>query len=87
MSGESELESWREEKQSSYLYRVLAEREPAAELKKLFTRLADAAEEQARHWERLAAGRGVTLPQSFTPSARARVVAWLLRGLGPQHML
>lgn len=87
MSGESELESWREEKQSSYLYRVLAEREPAAELKTLFTRLADAAEEQARHWERLAAGRGVTLPQSFTPSARARVVAWLLRGLGPQHML
>lgn len=87
MSGESELESWREEKQSAYLYRVLAAREPAAELKKLFTRLADAAEDQSRHWEQLATERGVKLPRSFTPSMRARVVAALLRRLGPRHML
>ena len=87
MSGESELESWLEEKQSSFLYRVLADCEPAPELKTLFMRLADAAEEQSRTWERLAAERGATLPKGFKPSARARIVAHMLRRLGPERML
>ena len=87
MSGESELESWHEEKQSSYLYRVLADCESTAELKTLFIRLADAAEAQSLHWEKLAAERGVTLPKDFKPSSRARLVASLMRRLGPERML
>jgi len=87
MSTESELESWREEKQSSYLYRVLADCEPADELKRLFIRLAGAADAQSLQWEKFAADRGVSLPKDFTPSTRARLVAGLLRRLGPRHML
>ncbi len=87
MSDESELESWHEEKQSSYLYRVLADCERADELKTLFTKLADAAEAQSLHWEKIAAERGVTLPKGFKPSSRARLVAALMRRLGPERML
>jgi VIT1/CCC1 family predicted Fe2+/Mn2+ transporter len=87
MSSESELESWREEKQSAYLYRIVADCEPAAELKTLFGKLADAADAQALHWEKIAAKRGVTLPSGFHPPLRARIVAGLLRQLGPERML
>src|SRR5690348_6732078 len=84
---EPETESWQEEKQSAFLYRVLADCEPATELKTLFIRLADAAEAQALHWEKLAAEHHVTLPAGFKPSARARIVAHMLRQLGPERML
>ena len=87
MNAETELESWQEEKQSAFLYRVLADCEPATELKTLFIRLADAAEAQSLHWERIAAEKGVTLPKGFTPPMRARFVAQLLRQLGPERML
>ena len=87
MSGASEQESWHEEKQSSFLYRVLADCEPAAELKTLFIRLAEAAEAQALHWEKIAAEHGVALPKDFKPTTRARLVAELMRRLGPERML
>lgn len=87
MSTESELESWQEEKQSAYLYRVLARCEPAVELQTLFTKLADAAEAQSKHWEKIAADKGVALPTGFEPSLRARLVAHMLQRLGPQRML
>ena len=87
MSTENELESWQEEKQSAFLYRVLAGCEPAADLKTLFTKLGDAAEAQSLHWEKIAADKGVTLPKSFAPPIRARLVAHMLRQLGPERML
>lgn len=87
MSNESELESWREEKQSAFLYRVLVTSESTQELKSLFTRLADAAEAQSLHWQKIAADKGEPLPTSFTPPARARLVAYLIRQLGPERML
>jgi len=83
---QAELESWHEEKQSAFLYRVLAEREPVAENKTLFRKLADAAEAQSLHWEKLAGQKGVSLPE-FSPSIRARLVAHMLRVLGPHRML
>jgi vacuolar iron transporter family protein len=82
-----ELESWYEEKQSAFLYRVLSQREPGKELKTLFTRLAEAAESQARFWEKLAVEKGVTLPSRFEPSMRARIVSHMIRRLGPRRML
>ncbi|MGE5626280.1 MAG: VIT1/CCC1 transporter family protein [Bacillota bacterium] len=84
---ETELESWHEEKQSAYLYRVLAGCEPAAEIKTLFLKLADAADSQALHWEKIAAQKGVALPRQFQPEMRARIVAHMLRRLGPHRML
>lgn len=82
-----ELESWYEEKQSAFLYRVLSKREPSKELKTLFSRLADAAEAQSRHWEKLAVEKGLSLPSGFEPSMRARIVAHMIRRLGPRRML
>ena len=83
---EIELESWHEEKQSAFLYRVLAEREPVAENKTLFRKLAEAAEAQSLHWAKLAGQKGIPLPE-FSPSMRARLVARMLRLLGPRRML
>lgn len=84
---QAELESWYEEKQSAFLYRVLSQCETGRELKTLFARLADAAEAQARHWEKLAAAKGVTLPARFEPAMRARIVSHMIRRLGAHRLL
>ncbi|MGH8369555.1 MAG: VIT1/CCC1 transporter family protein [Gammaproteobacteria bacterium] len=82
-----ELESWYEEKQSAFLYRVLAQREPGKELKTLFSKLAEAAETQSRYWEKLAVEKGLASPIRFEPSMRARIVSQMIRRLGPRRML
>lgn len=82
-----ELESWYEEKQSAFLYRILAQRETGKELRTLFSKLANAADEQAGHWEKLAANKNQKLPERFEPSVRARIVAHMIRRLGPRRML
>src|SRR5690242_11767052 len=87
MSGEHEFESWHEEKQSAYLYRVVAACEKSPEIKAMFLKLADAADHQAQHWHKLAAERGVTLPENFRPELRAQLVAHMLRRLGPERLL
>lgn len=87
METQAEYESWHEEKQSAYLYRVLAGCEPAPEIRTLFLKLADAADAQSLHWEKLAAEKGVGLPGEFRPEMRARIVAQMLRRLGPHRML
>ena len=68
MSGNDPLEGWREEKQSSWLYRELADCEPDARIAELFRALAAAAEFQAEKW--LAASPGIS-PPPFSPSIRA----------------
>jgi len=79
----SAQEHWREELQSAWLYREIArvERDPAA--RAMFGELAAAAEAQAAHW----AGVAPSAPGTFAPSRRARVVARLVRTLGPRRML
>ena len=79
MSG---LESWREEKQSAWLYRELAACEPDARIADLFRALATAAEGQADTWR----GESGTEPPLFTPSTRARITAMLARRLGPRRI-
>jgi VIT1/CCC1 family predicted Fe2+/Mn2+ transporter len=78
-------EHWHAEKQSAFLYRVLARTESAPKAKQLFAELADAAEDQARTWEGEAARRGESLP-SFALSARARVVAALIQRFGGRRV-
>lgn len=77
-------DSWREEMQSAWLYRVLAQVETDATKGELFAALADAAETQARIWERQMADDGEPPPPRFRPSRRAHVVAAVLRLLGPR---
>jgi hypothetical protein len=78
--------SWREEKQSAWLYRALAHAEKDSRIATLFLALADAADSQAATWEQAARSAGQALPQAFEPSSRARLVAVLARRLGPRRV-
>jgi VIT1/CCC1 family predicted Fe2+/Mn2+ transporter len=78
-------ESWFEEKQSAWLYRHLAEREPDEDFRRLFGELAEAAEGQAGTWARKAVREGESFPE-FRPTPRARVVAALLKLFRPKTL-
>ena len=80
MSG---LQSWREEKQSAWLYRALAACEPDPRIADLFRALATAAERQAETWQP-SSGEAATM--TFVPSPRARLAAHLARALGPRRV-
>jgi len=70
-------DSWYHERESAWLYRVVAAHDPDPTHRQLFEALANAAEEQAEHWARQAN------PGAFHPRLRARLVAGLVRRLGP----
>jgi len=71
--------SWLEEKQSAWLYRVLAKVERRPTLSQLFTTLAAEADAQAALW---AAKIGNGALPTFEPTLRARIVAGLARRFG-----
>ncbi len=73
-------DSWYHERESAWLYRVVANAESDPRHQQLFRALSQAAEEQATHWARLAN------PGEFRPRARARLVAILVRRLGPRAL-
>jgi vacuolar iron transporter family protein len=81
-------DSWYHEKESAWLYRQVAAAEPDPHKQRLFTQLAGAAEEQAAKWETSSRSnaRAPAGSRVFVPSMRARVVARLLRLLGPRAM-
>jgi len=79
----SGLESWREEKQSAWLYRALAACEPDPRIADLFRALATAAERQAETWQ---PSSGEAAAMTFVPSPRARLAARLARALGPRRV-
>lgn len=75
-------QSWYHEKQSAWLYGVVAAAEPDPGRRELFLKLATAAEEQAACWRRV----DPSIPDRFSPNARARIVAGLLRHFQPRHL-
>ncbi len=70
---------------AAYLYRIVAKHEPEARRKRLFEELARDAEAQAEHWRVEAGSRG-RIDRPFKPSLRARLVALLVRLLGPRRL-
>ena len=82
----SALNSWQEEKQSAWLYRLLAQAEPDVSKRRLFEQLAQAAESQSGVWLAQIKQHGGTEPE-FRPTARARVVAFLVRNIQPRLLL
>ncbi len=81
------LDSWYHEKESAWLYRQVAAAEPDPHKSRLFLALAAAADEQAAKWE--TSTRHGTPPSSrrdFIPDLRARIVARLVRRLGPRSL-
>lgn len=79
MSGQ--LDNWYHERESAWLYRRVAECEPEPRRSQLFASLALAAERQAARWEQSLGSVPV-----FSPAVRARIVAWLLRRIGPRAL-
>lgn len=79
-------ESWQEEKQSAWLYRVVAECERGTPREALFNELAQAAEEQAAIWLVAITQRGGQPPAPFQPDVRTRIVARLTRAFKPRAM-
>jgi len=77
------MNNWYEEKQSAWLYRLMAEVEPDPTKRKLFASLAKAAESEAKVWQAEIDKRGGNVPE-FHPTLRARLVAALIRRLGPR---
>jgi VIT1/CCC1 family predicted Fe2+/Mn2+ transporter len=78
--------AWTEEKRSAWLYRVIAACERGTPREMLFVELARAADEQAGIWEDVLARQGRTPPRRFRPDLRTRLVARLVRSLGPRTM-
>mgnify|MGYP005846661151 FL=1 len=82
----SNYDSWHEEMQSAWLYRVVAECERGTPREALFHELAQAAEDQAGIWLAAIRDAGEAAPPPFRPDLRARIVAYLTRAFGPRAM-
>jgi VIT1/CCC1 family predicted Fe2+/Mn2+ transporter len=80
------LESWREEKRSAYLYRIISDVESGTPLQILFLELAQAAERQAAIWVTEAGNTGIALPQHYLPEWRVRITAQGVRHFGVRAM-
>jgi len=80
------LSSWQQEKQSAYLYRVIAQVEQSPARRALFSKLAEEADGQAAIWAAQISDAGRKTTLDYAPSARARVVAQLVRRLGARRL-
>lgn len=79
-------EGWTDEMRAAYLYRVLAEVEQASSRADLFRQLAAESEGQAAIWAQTGASAGRAVPASYLPDRRTRIVASLIRTVGPRAM-
>jgi len=80
------LASWHEEQRSAFLYRVCAQAEPDGTRAELFRRLSAEADAQAAIWRAQLTARGHAAPAPYQPDGRTRLVAALVRRLGPRRL-
>jgi VIT1/CCC1 family predicted Fe2+/Mn2+ transporter len=80
------LESWTQEKESVFLYDVLAASERSPERRALFEKLSGEASGQAAIWAEELRRAGSAAPARYVPSARVRVVARLVRWFGAARL-
>jgi VIT1/CCC1 family predicted Fe2+/Mn2+ transporter len=80
------FESWQEEERSAFLYRVCAEAEHDVTRAEMFRRLAGEAEAQAAIWRAQMTARGHPAPPPYAPERRTRLIATMVRRLGPRRM-
>lgn len=81
-----ELESWREEKRSAFLYKQVSDAECGTPRQILFLELAKAAEQQANLWALEIKKAGGALPEIYEPDARTRMVGKLVGVFGPRRV-
>ncbi|HKW80408.1 MAG TPA: VIT1/CCC1 transporter family protein [Casimicrobiaceae bacterium] len=80
------LESWTEEQRSAYLYRACSAAETGTPRAELFMRLSGEAEAQAAIWRAQLTASGKPAPAPFVPDLRTRLVARLVKLLGPRPL-
>ncbi len=78
--------SWREEKRSAWLYRVVAQCEHGTTRESLFNELAQSADDQAEIWLNTIVQSGGSPPKAYRPDLRTRIVALLTRAFTPRAM-
>ena len=74
------------EQEGIALYRALAKAEKDSGRAEIFEKLAAAEEHHASRWARLLEESGVEVPK-YLPSLRVKVLGWVSRNLGTQHVL
>src|SRR5205085_10813415 len=74
------------EQRSAFLYRVCAQAETDNRRAQLFLGLAGEAEAQATIWRAQLTARGHPAPRAYQPDSRTRLVAALVRRLGPKPL-
>lgn len=80
-----ELQRWREEKNSAYLYRTLSDLESGNPRQLLFLELAKDADEQAALWVKEIRKAREMPPVGYAPGTHIKSITWLIRWLGPRH--
>jgi len=80
------LSGWQEEQRSAFLYRVCAEAEDVEARAELFRRLAFEAEAQAAIWRVQLTAHGRPVPPPYQPDLRTRIVAKMVRMVGPGRL-
>lgn len=83
LSLQSILLSWREEKDSAFLYKKMALAEKDGTKEKLFNELANSAEAQAKLWSQKLSQSNMPTPK-YIPNLRARIVSWMITHIGPR---
>ena len=78
--------NYRDEVDSASVYRAIAAAEARPEIAEVYRRLAEAEERHAAFWAERLEAVGATVPDD-RPSWRARVLAWLVRHVGPGVVL
>src|SRR3990167_2467228 len=83
----SAFKNWHEEKQSAYLYELIARRERDPVRKNLFLELKDTAEKQAQIWKRKIKKKNRDEAELiFKPTFRARLVGVLVNLFGIEQI-
>jgi VIT1/CCC1 family predicted Fe2+/Mn2+ transporter len=76
----------KDEQDSAYLYRVLADVEPDERLSGVYRRLAETEKKHLKFWEHKIQDAGEMVPERRV-GWRTRVLGWLARRFGPQFVL
>ncbi len=77
------LRSWTSEKQSAFLYKILAKKEGGNQRGDLFQKLSFEAEKQAEIWAEKMRAAGEKVPSQYFPGPRVVIVGALVTLLGP----
>lgn len=79
------LHHWKDEADAAFLYRRLAEAEPAPQKAELYRKLADVEDRHTAIWQKLLADNGIEAGTP-APSGKARLLAWTAQQFGPSML-